>query len=181
MESALQTDEGLHLMEILAHRAKIQMADFAKLSVVGPAVTFKVSPNTHNVSTADVANVAERARSCAVLWSFASICEFCRRAKGRDGNDEGDSWGGVHRCFAELEFAQRCNVIPEPTTQPPCQPLSQAAGLISPSLALACWHRPAGTANPSLPLPQLAGFLRDPQVEMSLTVAGGVCLLQCFM
>ncbi|KAM7400079.1 hypothetical protein PAMA_004670 [Pampus argenteus] len=54
----LQTDEGVHLMEILAHRAKIQMADFSELSVVGPAVTFKVSPNTHNVSTADVANVA---------------------------------------------------------------------------------------------------------------------------
>lgn len=28
--------------------------------VVGPAVTFKVSPNTQNVSTADVANVAGR-------------------------------------------------------------------------------------------------------------------------
>ncbi|XP_008289310.1 receptor-type tyrosine-protein phosphatase N2-like [Stegastes partitus] len=54
----LQTDEGLHLMEILARRAKIQMTDFAELSVVGPAVTFKVNPNTQNVSTADVANVA---------------------------------------------------------------------------------------------------------------------------
>ncbi|KAG7524450.1 receptor-type tyrosine-protein phosphatase N2-like [Solea senegalensis] len=57
-DTELQTDEGLHLMEVLAHRAGIQMSDFAKLSVVGPAVTFKVSPNTHNVSTADVANVA---------------------------------------------------------------------------------------------------------------------------
>lgn len=28
--------------------------------VVGPAVTFKVSPNAQNVSTADVANVAGR-------------------------------------------------------------------------------------------------------------------------
>ncbi|XP_042283745.1 receptor-type tyrosine-protein phosphatase N2-like isoform X3 [Thunnus maccoyii] len=54
----LQTDEGLHLIEILARRAKIQMTDLAELSVVGPAVTFKVSPNTQNVSTADVANVA---------------------------------------------------------------------------------------------------------------------------
>ncbi|XP_034078538.1 receptor-type tyrosine-protein phosphatase N2-like [Gymnodraco acuticeps] len=56
----LQTDEGLHLMEILAHMAKIQMTDFAELSVVGPAVTFKVSPNRQNVSTTDVANVAEK-------------------------------------------------------------------------------------------------------------------------
>ncbi|XP_067109030.1 receptor-type tyrosine-protein phosphatase N2-like [Osmerus mordax] len=55
----LQTDEGLHLMEILARRAKIQMTDFLELSVVGPAVTFKVKPNNpQNVTTADVANVA---------------------------------------------------------------------------------------------------------------------------
>ncbi|XP_062259698.1 receptor-type tyrosine-protein phosphatase N2-like [Platichthys flesus] len=54
----LQTDEGLHLMEILARRARIQMTDFAELSVVGPAVTFRVSPNAQNVSTTDVANVA---------------------------------------------------------------------------------------------------------------------------
>lgn len=54
----LQTDEGLHLMEVLAHMSNIQMANFAELSVVGPAVTFKVSPNPQNVSTTDVANVA---------------------------------------------------------------------------------------------------------------------------
>ncbi|MEQ2265092.1 hypothetical protein XENORESO_002075, partial [Xenotaenia resolanae] len=30
----LQTDEGLHLMEILAHRANIQMTDFAELLYV---------------------------------------------------------------------------------------------------------------------------------------------------
>ncbi|KAK1878860.1 Receptor-type tyrosine-protein phosphatase N2 [Dissostichus eleginoides] len=112
----LQTDKGLHLMEILAHMAKIQMTDFAELSapagssgrhislkgrasrtgnssdipswkksmiypplpkdcriregklscyphsVVGPAVTFKVSPNRQNVSTTDVANVAAAQR-----------------------------------------------------------------------------------------------------------------------
>lgn len=54
----LQTDEGLHLMEVLAHMANIHMANLAELSVVGPAVTFKVSPNPQNVTTADVANVA---------------------------------------------------------------------------------------------------------------------------
>lgn len=32
--SGLQTDEGLHLMEILARLAKIQMTDFAELSYV---------------------------------------------------------------------------------------------------------------------------------------------------
>ncbi|XP_054878325.1 receptor-type tyrosine-protein phosphatase N2-like isoform X1 [Poeciliopsis prolifica] len=59
----LQTDEGLHLMEILAHRANIQMTDFAELLVVGPAVTFKVSRNSQNVSTADVANVAVKQKT----------------------------------------------------------------------------------------------------------------------
>lgn len=54
----LQTDDGLHLMEVLAHMSNIQMANFAELSVVGPAVTFKVSPNPQNVTTTDVANVA---------------------------------------------------------------------------------------------------------------------------
>ncbi|XP_008333185.1 receptor-type tyrosine-protein phosphatase N2-like isoform X2 [Cynoglossus semilaevis] len=54
----LQTDEGVHLMEILARRAKIQMTDVAEFSVVSPAVTFRVNQNRQNVSTADVANVA---------------------------------------------------------------------------------------------------------------------------
>ncbi|XP_075954132.1 receptor-type tyrosine-protein phosphatase N2-like [Anarhichas minor] len=71
----LQTDEGLHLMEILARRAKIQMTDFAELSVVGPAVTFKVSPNTHNVSTADVANVAVQQKESLEDEAKLSILE----------------------------------------------------------------------------------------------------------
>uniref|UniRef100_A0A8P4KMF0 Receptor-type tyrosine-protein phosphatase N2 n=1 Tax=Dicentrarchus labrax TaxID=13489 RepID=A0A8P4KMF0_DICLA len=71
----LQTDEGLHLMEILARRAKIQMTDFAELSVVGPAVTFKVSPNTHNVSTTDVANVAVQQKAALEKEAKLSILE----------------------------------------------------------------------------------------------------------
>ncbi|XP_038149497.1 receptor-type tyrosine-protein phosphatase N2-like [Cyprinodon tularosa] len=59
----LQTDEGLHLMEILARRANIRMTDFAELLVVGPAVTFKVNRNSQNVSTADVANVAVKQKT----------------------------------------------------------------------------------------------------------------------
>ncbi|KAM9844971.1 solute carrier organic anion transporter family member 5A1b [Aulostomus maculatus] len=71
----LQTDEGLHLMEILARRAKIQMTDFAELSVVGPAVTFKVSPNTPNVSTADVANVAVEQKAALEKEAKVNILE----------------------------------------------------------------------------------------------------------
>nr|XP_020468087.1 receptor-type tyrosine-protein phosphatase N2-like isoform X2 [Monopterus albus] len=71
----LQTDEGLHLMEILARRAKIQMTDFAELSVVGPAVTFKVSQNTQNVSTADVAKVAVEQKAALEKEAKLSILE----------------------------------------------------------------------------------------------------------
>ncbi|XP_041658352.1 receptor-type tyrosine-protein phosphatase N2-like [Cheilinus undulatus] len=71
----LQTDEGLHLMEILARMAKIQMTDFSELSVVGPAVTFKVSPNTPNVSTADVANVAVEQKAALEKEAKVSILE----------------------------------------------------------------------------------------------------------
>ncbi|XP_041697904.1 receptor-type tyrosine-protein phosphatase N2-like [Coregonus clupeaformis] len=71
----LQTDEGLHLMEILARRAKLQMTDFLELSVVGPAVTFRVRPNAHNVSTADVANVAVRQKDAVEKEAKVIILE----------------------------------------------------------------------------------------------------------
>ncbi|XP_051552771.1 receptor-type tyrosine-protein phosphatase N2-like isoform X2 [Myxocyprinus asiaticus] len=57
---SLPTDKGLYLMELVARKAKIQMTDFSELSVVSPAVTFQVRPNTQNITTADVANVAVR-------------------------------------------------------------------------------------------------------------------------
>ncbi|CAL8314620.1 unnamed protein product, partial [Gadus morhua 'NCC'] len=71
----LQTDEGLHLMEVLAHMANIQMSDVAELSVVGPAVTFKVHPNRHNVSTADVADVAVHQRAALEKEAKLNILE----------------------------------------------------------------------------------------------------------
>ncbi|XP_028987099.1 solute carrier organic anion transporter family member 5A1b [Betta splendens] len=71
----LQTDQGLHLMEMLARRAKLQMTDFSELSVVGPAVTFKVRPNSQNVSTADVANVAVQQKAAVEKEAKLSILE----------------------------------------------------------------------------------------------------------
>uniref|UniRef100_A0AAQ6ISR3 Protein tyrosine phosphatase receptor type N2 n=1 Tax=Anabas testudineus TaxID=64144 RepID=A0AAQ6ISR3_ANATE len=73
--SGLQTDEGLNLMKILARRAKLQMTDFAELSVVGPAVTFKVRPNAQNISTADVANVAVQQKVALEKEAKLSILE----------------------------------------------------------------------------------------------------------
>ncbi|XP_045080751.1 receptor-type tyrosine-protein phosphatase N2 [Coregonus clupeaformis] len=72
---ALQTDEGLHLMEILTRRANLQMTDFLELSVVGPAVTFRVRPNAQNVSTADVANVAVRQKDAVEKEAKVIILE----------------------------------------------------------------------------------------------------------
>uniref|UniRef100_A0A1A7XMF9 Protein tyrosine phosphatase, receptor type, N polypeptide 2 n=1 Tax=Iconisemion striatum TaxID=60296 RepID=A0A1A7XMF9_9TELE len=71
----LQTDEGLHLMEILARRANIQMTDLAEVLVVGPAVTFKVGHNSQNVSTADVANVAVKQKEALEKEAKVSILE----------------------------------------------------------------------------------------------------------
>ncbi|XP_046879844.1 receptor-type tyrosine-protein phosphatase N2 [Hypomesus transpacificus] len=55
---SLPTDQGLDLMERLAQRLNLRLTDLQQLSVLGPAVTFRVGPNPHNVSTADVAHVA---------------------------------------------------------------------------------------------------------------------------
>ncbi|XP_072543257.1 receptor-type tyrosine-protein phosphatase N2 [Salminus brasiliensis] len=57
-EDSLSTDQGLNLMEILAERVKLHVTDFLQLSVLGPAVTFRVRPNTRNITTALLARVA---------------------------------------------------------------------------------------------------------------------------
>ncbi|XP_061695931.1 receptor-type tyrosine-protein phosphatase N2-like isoform X2 [Syngnathoides biaculeatus] len=74
-DTDLQTDQGLHLMEILAHMAKIQITDFAVLSVVSPAVTFKLRPNRQNVSTADLARVAVAQKSLLEKEAKLTILE----------------------------------------------------------------------------------------------------------
>ncbi|XP_057713813.1 solute carrier organic anion transporter family member 5A1b [Corythoichthys intestinalis] len=79
----LQTDQGLHLMEILAGMARIQISNIAELSVVGPAVTFKVSPNRQNVTTADVVRVAETQKAALEKEAKLSILE----AGVADGNE----------------------------------------------------------------------------------------------
>ncbi|XP_033855962.1 receptor-type tyrosine-protein phosphatase N2-like isoform X1 [Acipenser ruthenus] len=57
-KGTLDTDTGLHLMEVLAHHLKLQMKDFVDIEVLGPAVTFIVRSNPQNLTTADVANAA---------------------------------------------------------------------------------------------------------------------------
>ncbi|CAL1597127.1 unnamed protein product [Knipowitschia caucasica] len=55
---SLTTDQGLDLMERLAQRKDIHAADLTQLSVLGPALTFRVGHNPKNVSTADLVEVA---------------------------------------------------------------------------------------------------------------------------
>lgn len=79
---------------------------------------------------------------------------------------------GGHRCCSVPDSAQRCNVIPEPTVQPPCQPLSQAVGLISPVLPPTCWH-PQPLLSLSLALSPAAGRILVSWPEL-LTFAAGL-------
>ncbi|XP_062843782.1 receptor-type tyrosine-protein phosphatase N2-like isoform X2 [Trichomycterus rosablanca] len=72
---SLPTDQGLQLMERLCRKANIQMTDFVELSVVGPAVTFQVRPNAQNVSTADVASVAEHKKDALGKEAGVTIVE----------------------------------------------------------------------------------------------------------
>ncbi|XP_045066472.1 receptor-type tyrosine-protein phosphatase N2 isoform X2 [Coregonus clupeaformis] len=55
---SLTSDQGLDLMEHVGRRINLHVADILHLSVLGPAVTFRVGSNPHNVSTEDLAHVA---------------------------------------------------------------------------------------------------------------------------
>ncbi|XP_034024086.1 receptor-type tyrosine-protein phosphatase N2 [Thalassophryne amazonica] len=55
---SLTSDEGVNLMEHLAQRLRLHASDLTQLSVLGPALTFRVGPNSNNVTTADMVQVA---------------------------------------------------------------------------------------------------------------------------
>ncbi|XP_019897555.1 receptor-type tyrosine-protein phosphatase N2 isoform X2 [Esox lucius] len=55
---SLTSDQGLDLMERLGRRVDLHAANFLHLSVLGPAVTFRVDSNPNNVSTAELARIA---------------------------------------------------------------------------------------------------------------------------
>uniref|UniRef100_A0A665X5F5 Protein tyrosine phosphatase receptor type N2 n=1 Tax=Echeneis naucrates TaxID=173247 RepID=A0A665X5F5_ECHNA len=58
VKDSLTTDQGLDLMERLMQRLNLHAADLTQLSVLGPALTFRVGSNSRNVSTADLVEVA---------------------------------------------------------------------------------------------------------------------------
>ncbi|XP_034562669.1 receptor-type tyrosine-protein phosphatase N2 [Notolabrus celidotus] len=55
---SLTNDQASDLMEHLAQRLNLHAADLSQLSVLGPALTFRISHNPRNVSTADLVQVA---------------------------------------------------------------------------------------------------------------------------
>ncbi|XP_074171128.1 receptor-type tyrosine-protein phosphatase N2 isoform X1 [Rhinolophus sinicus] len=54
----LSPQKGTELTAAVAHLLQVPMSVFADIAVLGPAVTFKVSANVHNVTTADVVKAA---------------------------------------------------------------------------------------------------------------------------
>ncbi|NXA32737.1 PTPRN protein, partial [Eudromia elegans] len=54
---------GVRLLEVLAKRVHLSTASFINISVVGPALTFRVRQNPQNLSLADVASRAERVKA----------------------------------------------------------------------------------------------------------------------
>ncbi|XP_034717880.1 receptor-type tyrosine-protein phosphatase N2 [Etheostoma cragini] len=54
----LTTDQGSDLMERLTQRLNLHAADLTQLSVLGPALTFRIGPNPNNVTTADLVQIA---------------------------------------------------------------------------------------------------------------------------
>ncbi|XP_054479029.1 receptor-type tyrosine-protein phosphatase N2 [Anoplopoma fimbria] len=55
---SLNTDQASDLMERLTERLNLHTADLTQLSVLGPALTFRIGPNPKNVTTADLVQVA---------------------------------------------------------------------------------------------------------------------------
>ncbi|KAM9334309.1 receptor-type tyrosine-protein phosphatase-like N [Symphorus nematophorus] len=57
-QSPLSLNDGVRLLERLSDRVGLSTASFINLSVVGPAVTFRIRPNSKNLTAADVADKA---------------------------------------------------------------------------------------------------------------------------
>ncbi|CAN9506355.1 unnamed protein product [Ophioblennius macclurei] len=55
---SLTSSQGSDLMERLTQRVNLHAADLTQLSILGPALTFRVGPNPKNVTTADVVQIA---------------------------------------------------------------------------------------------------------------------------
>ncbi|XP_067116289.1 receptor-type tyrosine-protein phosphatase-like N isoform X1 [Osmerus mordax] len=57
-QSPLSLYDGVRLLELLAERIHLSTGSFINISVVGPALTFRIRPNNQNLSAEDVADKA---------------------------------------------------------------------------------------------------------------------------
>uniref|UniRef100_UPI0037E8C45D receptor-type tyrosine-protein phosphatase N2 n=1 Tax=Semicossyphus pulcher TaxID=241346 RepID=UPI0037E8C45D len=55
---SLTSEQGSDLMERLTQKLNLHADDLTQLSVLGPAMTFRIGPNPKNISTADLVQVA---------------------------------------------------------------------------------------------------------------------------
>ncbi|XP_049605932.1 receptor-type tyrosine-protein phosphatase N2 isoform X2 [Syngnathus scovelli] len=59
---SLTSEQAVDLMERLTRELHLHAADLTQLSVLGPALTFRVGPNSANVTTADLVTIAVRGK-----------------------------------------------------------------------------------------------------------------------
>ncbi|XP_019207458.2 receptor-type tyrosine-protein phosphatase-like N isoform X5 [Oreochromis niloticus] len=57
-QSPLSLNDGVRLLELLSERIGLSTNSFIRISVVGPAITFRIRPNAKNLTAADVADKA---------------------------------------------------------------------------------------------------------------------------
>ncbi|XP_018516822.1 LOW QUALITY PROTEIN: receptor-type tyrosine-protein phosphatase-like N [Lates calcarifer] len=57
-QSPLGLNDGVRLLELLSERIGLSTGSFISISVVGPAVTFRIRPNSKNLTAGDVAKTA---------------------------------------------------------------------------------------------------------------------------
>ncbi|XP_029941635.1 receptor-type tyrosine-protein phosphatase-like N [Salarias fasciatus] len=57
-QSPLDLNDGVRLLELLSERVGLSTDSFFNISVVGPAITFRIRPNSKNLTAGDVADKA---------------------------------------------------------------------------------------------------------------------------
>ncbi|XP_061697013.1 protein tyrosine phosphatase receptor type Na isoform X3 [Syngnathoides biaculeatus] len=62
-QSPLSLYDGVKLLELLAEKTQLTTSSFINISVVGPALTFRIRQNEHNMTAADVAAKAVSEKS----------------------------------------------------------------------------------------------------------------------
>ncbi|XP_026219802.1 receptor-type tyrosine-protein phosphatase-like N isoform X2 [Anabas testudineus] len=57
-QSPLSLNDGVRLLQLLSERTGLSTGSFINISVVGPAITFRIRPNSENLTAGDVAEKA---------------------------------------------------------------------------------------------------------------------------